>query len=173
MCWCVCLCYLSNRSIILQIHRHLEWKTIEKHNKEIQEHKKLIRSSPYPPGLHLQSSFPWWPYFIVSWSRELQWRSSIWVSWNRLAWQGGSWIAQVTRAHRLFSLPSLWPLWCDWSSHGWLESLKLSGARCYLWLVWPSVFFPLFASLVLLFSLFCFWSSSPCVILCYVLWSWL
>jgi len=44
----VCLCYLSNRSIRLQIHRHLKWKTIEKQSKQIQEQKNLIRSSPYP-----------------------------------------------------------------------------------------------------------------------------
>jgi len=49
-------------------------------------------------------------------------------------------------------LPTLWPSSLQWkepnvvlspyrSSLGWLESLKLSGARWCLWLAWRSVFF--------------------------------
>lgn len=75
----VSLCYLSNGLIIFPIHIRLNGKTTEKYSKQIQEHKKLIRSSPYSPGLHLQSNFQWWPCFIVPLGKELQYRDSVWV----------------------------------------------------------------------------------------------
>lgn len=45
----------------------------------------------------------------------------------------------------------------DRSSQGWLEPLKLSGARCCLLLARPFIFL-LFASLSFLFSIFVFFS---------------
>lgn len=70
--------------------------------------------------------------------------------------------------HQLFDLSDLWwkdpsvVLSPDKSSQGWLESLKLSGAQCFLWSAWPSVFFLLL--LLHCLSLFSLSSSfsSPC-----------
>ena len=85
------------------MHRHLKWKTTEEHSKQIQEHKNLIRSSPYSPGLRRWSSFHWWPCFIMSLSREITMQGlNVSSPEADLLGRVVSWIPQATGVHRLF-----------------------------------------------------------------------
>ena len=65
------LCYLSNGSIRLPIHRHLNGKTAEKYSKQHKDtniFNEFTLFSRATSPVQLQ----WWPCFIVSLSRELQ-----------------------------------------------------------------------------------------------------
>ena len=76
--------------------------------RNIKTQEFLIWSSPYSPGLRLRSSFQWWPCFIVPLGREFTIQGLNMSSPKAdFAWQGGSWIPQATRVHRLFVLPAL------------------------------------------------------------------
>lgn len=146
------LCYWSNGSIRLPIHRHLNRNTVDKYSKQHKDtriiNKDFTLFSRDTSPIQLQ----WWPFLSVSYSREITMQGlNVSSPEADFAWQGGFWIPQATRSTQTLVLPTrsmTFGLQCkeptvmlnpDRFLHGEAWIFNLSSARRCLWWAWPSV----------------------------------
>ena len=153
MCWCVfCVIETIDRSDFQYTDNKME----RQQRNTVSSTKTQtfsMRSSPYSPGLCLQSSFTGGLVLLCLSTEKLQYDNSIWVLLKKI------FLVRVVLGfpkplgvHRLFFfLAALWPLGLQWKEpnvmlsperllYGKAWIFKLFGAWCCLWSTWPSVF---------------------------------